>query len=63
MWCNSLIKQFSLQILASDKAYSVDIPSDLFELIKRNSAKGLKQVIRQQAPVDPFLHSEINDDD
>ena len=71
MWCSSLLKQFSAQIRAAEKTYYIEIPNDLSELIKRKNAKGkhnfdhrnlLKQVVRQQAPVDPFLDSGINDD-
>ena len=72
MWRNSLLEEFSLQIRASEKTYYLEIHSDILELAKRNNAKGkrcfdgrnrLKHVVRQQAPMGPFLESGINDDD
>jgi hypothetical protein len=65
MWCNSLLKQFSLQIRASDRTYHLD----LLGLIKCKNAEGklffdhmslVTQVVRLQAPVDSFLECGVN---
>ena len=64
MSCNSQLKQLTLQIRASQNTYYLEVRNDLLQLVKRNSAKGgnnlRKQVVIQQAPVDPFLDSGIN---
>ncbi len=39
MWCNSLLKHFSLQTRASKKTYYLEIQSDILELMKCTNAR------------------------
>ena len=67
MWCNSLLKQFSLQIRAAEKIQNI-----LLELVRRKAAKGeryvdiqnlLTQVVKQREPLDLCLDNLVNDSD
>jgi hypothetical protein len=40
MWCNSLLKDFSLQIRADKETYYLELQNDLLELIKRKNGIG-----------------------
>ena len=40
MWCNSLLKDFSLQIRASKETYYLELQNDLLALIKRKNNIG-----------------------
>ena len=66
MWCNSLLKDFSLQIRAGKETYYLEFQNDLFALIKRKNNIGkiyfdrdnlLKQVALNQQD-DLFIDDE-----
>ena len=66
MWCNSLLKDFSLQIRADKETYYLEFQNDLFALIKRKNNIGkiyfdrdnlLKQVALNQQD-DLFIDDE-----
>ena len=66
MWCNSLLKDFSLQIRAGKETYYLEFQNDLFALIKRKNDIGkiyfdrdnlLKQVALNQQD-DLFIDDE-----
>jgi hypothetical protein len=66
MWCNSLLKDFSLQIRADKDTYYLEFQNDLFALIKRKNNIGkiyfdrgnlLKQVALNQQD-DLFIDDE-----
>ena len=40
MWCNSLLKDFSLQIRADKETYYLELQNDLLALIKRKNKIG-----------------------
>ena len=70
MWCNSLLKDFSIQIRAAEKTYYLETQNDILELVKRKNKNGkiyfdgknlLKQVAPQQQQEereDPFIDDE-----
>ena len=66
MWCNSLLKDFSLQIRADKETYYLELQNDLLALIKRKNNIGkiyydrdnlLKQVALNQQD-DLFIDDE-----
>ena len=66
MWCNSLLKDFSLQIRADKETYYLELQNDLLTLIKRKNNIGkiyydrdnlLKQVALNQQD-DLFIDDE-----
>ena len=71
MWCNSLLKDFSIQIRAAEKTYYLETQNDILELVKRKNKNGkiyfdgknlLKQVAPQQQQQeereDPFIDDD-----
>ena len=67
MWCNSLLKDFSLQIRADTETYYLELQNDLLELIKRKNGIGKihfdgKNLLKQGAP-QPQEDLFVDDDD
>ncbi|MFM7979061.1 MAG: hypothetical protein ACKPKO_07055 [Candidatus Fonsibacter sp.] len=55
MWCNSLLKDFSLQIRADKETYYLELQNDLLALIKRKNRIGEiyfdeQNLLKQGAP-------------
>jgi hypothetical protein len=67
MWCNSLLKDFSLQIRADKETYYLELQNDLLALIKRKNGIGKiyfdeKNLLKQGAP-QPQEDLFVDDDD
>ena len=66
MWCDSLLKDFSLQIRAAEKTYHLEFQNGLLEIIKRKNKTGKiyfdeKNLLKQDAPRqqdDPFIEED-----